>query len=119
MDVITTKGAWELLAANNDAVLVDVRRNEEWQAGCPDISSLGNKILFVTISADAKGFAEELKKNVQNPATNMLFLCYSGVRSKAAAEIAERLGYVNCYNVSGGFLEWSNLGLPSTKMGVR
>lgn len=37
------------------------------------------------------------------PNTILLFLCRSGVRSRAAAQLATEHGYLHCYDILGGF----------------
>ncbi|MBX9634424.1 MAG: rhodanese-like domain-containing protein, partial [Magnetospirillum sp.] len=37
------------------------------------------------------------------PGDTLLFLCRSGVRSKAAAELMTQLGYAASYNILDGF----------------
>jgi rhodanese-related sulfurtransferase len=39
------------------------------------------------------------------------------MRSKIAAEFAEKIGYKNTYNIIGGFAQWVNSGLEYKKMG--
>ncbi len=46
--------------------------------------------------------SEEANRNLHRDA-RLLFLCRSGVRSKAAAAAMTRAGYSNCFNVSEGF----------------
>lgn len=43
----------------------------------------------------------------------LVFLCKKGVRSLAAAKLAERFGYARVYNLDGGVLEWVRVGLAT------
>ncbi|MBI2236327.1 MAG: rhodanese-like domain-containing protein [Magnetospirillum sp.] len=97
------------MAAEPAAKLVDVRTQAEWAyVGVPDLSALGKQPLLVSwqvfptmVRNDA--FAEQLRTLGIEPDDTLLFLCRSGVRSKAAAEYLTRLGYSACWNVADGF----------------
>ena len=101
--------AWELLSHEGQAVLIDVRTQPEWQyVGLPDLSPLGRKAALaswqvypaMTINPE---FQVELDAAQPNRAAPTLFLCRSGVRSRAAAIAATAAGYGAAYNVAGGF----------------
>lgn len=106
---ITPTEAWQRLAADPAAKLVDVRTQAEWAyVGVPDLSALGKQPLLVswqvfpTMVRNA-AFAEQLRTLGIEPDDTLLFLCRSGVRSKAAAEYLTQLGYSACWNVADGF----------------
>lgn len=109
MKNILPKEALDILSQDKTSILIDVRNMEEWSGGVPDIENLK----FATISANL----DEFENNIQNIAHDVespaFFICRGGVRSAKAAEIAEKLGYKNCYNIIGGFTEWHNANLPS------
>jgi rhodanese-related sulfurtransferase len=42
-------------------------------------------------------------------------VCAAGVRSQAAARLAEANGFHDLYNLSGGTRGWVNAGLPLVK----
>jgi rhodanese-related sulfurtransferase len=105
--------AFELLASNKDAVLVDVRTRPEWSfVGVPDLQALGKETLFLewqvfpAMQVDP-GFVDTLTATLSRrgvPAdAPLLFLCRSGVRSKAAASVLTAGGRSACFNVSDGF----------------
>ncbi|MGZ4624997.1 MAG: rhodanese-like domain-containing protein [Kineosporiaceae bacterium] len=101
--------AYELLAQDPDAVLVDVRTRAEWAyVGLPDLASLGKEVVRVEWQrypggAPNREFLEELAAAGVDPERPVLFLCRSGVRSAAAAETASRTGFTRAYNVRDGF----------------
>jgi len=117
MQLLNAQEAWDFLSTTDDAVLIDVRNKSEWIDGYPNITSLQKATLLLTISTDFDEFTHKLQNNIKNLSTSLLFLCYSGKRSHLAATIAEKAGYRNCYNVTGGYAEWSKLGLAHTKIG--
>lgn len=100
--------AWELLASNPDATLVDVRTSAEWQwVGGADLSGLGKRtvgIEWVTSAGQPNSrFVEQLAEAGLEPEAPVLFLCRSGVRSANAAAVATAAGYATAYNVAEGF----------------
>lgn len=101
--------AWELLKTTPDSRLIDVRTQAEWQfVGLPDLSSLEKQPLLISwqvfpTMARNEAFAQQLAGQGLTLETTLVFLCRSGVRSKAAAELMTSLGYENCWNVSTGF----------------
>ena len=100
--------AWDLLASDPDAVLVDVRTSAEWQwVGGADLSDLGKRTLGIEWMTSAgqpnERFIEQLGEAGVGPDTPVLFLCRSGGRSAAAANLAAAAGYRTAYNISEGF----------------
>lgn len=100
--------AWGLLATDPEAVLVDVRSEAELMfVGAPDVTDLGKKLVTVEWNHWPSGqrnesFLEELRDKgvTEGP---VLFLCRSGVRSRAAAAEATAAGLAPSYNVREGF----------------
>lgn len=108
---VSCQEAWEVLANDAAAILVDVRTQVEWQLiGKPDLSSIGKEpvyIQWVTVQGVNANFIEELKiALVERGATQetpIFFLCQSGGRSKMSAMQSTELGYKACYNIAEGF----------------
>lgn len=106
---ITPTEAWERLKTTPNAKLIDVRTQAEWvYVGVPDLASLGKQPLLVqwqTFPAMGRNdaFADQLKGQGIGPDDTLLFLCRSGVRSKAAAELMTQLGFTASYNIVDGF----------------
>lgn len=108
---ITAAEAWDVLADDPAAILVDVRTRVEWQLiGQPDLASLGKEPLYlqwVTMDGINDNFrtelAAELEQRGAGPDTPLLFMCQSGGRSKMAAMQCTELGYRRCFNVADGF----------------
>ena len=106
---VTPKKAWEMLAKEADAVLIDVRTNAEWGfVGIPDLSELGKELVrvpwkqFPTMELN-NDFAGQVTENGVERSSPLLFLCRSGQRSQSAAIAMTAAGYGPCYNVSDGF----------------
>ena len=105
---ITPTDAWTLLNDSPSARLVDVRTPMEWNMiGIPDTGETGHDVsLIVWQMPDGRcnpTFIDELKQHNLSPDQHILFICRSGVRSDAAAEMAEAAGFLHCYNVIDGF----------------
>ena len=101
--------AWELLAEDPAAVLIDVRTTAEWAfVGVPDTSELGRDVAFLqwtTFPGGARNeeFAAQLEEAGWAKDQPLLFLCRSGQRSQGAASTAIELGWERAYNVAEGF----------------
>ncbi len=108
---LTPHGAWDLLASDPRAVLVDVRTPGEWAAiGVPDTADLGaGRTAFVAWTDDLgrpdPAFLDRLADAGITPGEPrpVVFLCRSGVRSVAAATAASAAGLGPAYNVLTGF----------------
>lgn len=105
--------AFELLASDQNAVLVDVRTRAEWNfVGVPDLQGLGKQALLLewqiypSMQVDPQ-FADRLLAALAEAGlpddAPLLFLCRSGARSKAAAIALTGSGRPNCFNISDGF----------------
>lgn len=100
--------AWDLLASDPNAVLVDVRTSAEWQwVGGADLSGLDKHTLGVewmtSVGEPNQRFVEQLREAGVGPETPVLFMCRSGARSAAAARAVTAAGYGPAYNVAEGF----------------
>jgi rhodanese-related sulfurtransferase len=106
---ISPPQAWQRLLADPRAKLVDVRTQAEWSfVGISDLSSANKQPLLVSwqvfpTMARNDAFAQQLAAHGVQKDDTLLFLCRSGVRSKAAAEFMTALGYTSCWNVTDGF----------------
>ena len=106
---VTAREAWNMLAEDPDAVLVDVRTHAEWTyVGVPDLRQLQREPVLVPwqIYPDMQvnpSFSDQLAAAGVSPDAPVLFLCRSGVRSRAAAIEMTGRGYGRAFNVSDGF----------------
>lgn len=101
--------AWELLDRTANAALVDVRTQAEWAyVGIADLGSISKQPYFISwaLFPEMKAnpdFPLQMAAAVPDRETPLLFLCRSGVRSKAAAIAMTALGYSQCFNITHGF----------------
>ncbi|MEI2731612.1 MAG: rhodanese-like domain-containing protein [Dermatophilaceae bacterium] len=97
------------LAADERAVLVDVRTAAEWTyVGLPDLTPIGKQALTVEWQHYPAGtlnaaFVDDLLEAGVEPGQPVYFLCRSGVRSVHAATAATAAGLGPAYNVLDGF----------------
>ncbi len=100
---------WDLLLADPDAVLVDVRTDAEWNfVGLPDLAAAGKQPLLIAWQVfPAMGvnpnFVAQMAEAGLTPEQRIFYLCRSGVRSLAAARAAIEAGYAQSYNIADGF----------------
>ena len=80
---------------NNDAILIDVREIDEWNAGYID----GAK--HIPLSELMRGYIIDLEKDHK-----IIIYCRSGQRSYLAAQTFKSQGYINVYNMSDGYNAW-------------
>ena len=106
---ITPKEAWERLAKDSKAKLVDVRTLPEWAfVGVPDLKSLDKRPLFVSWQIypnmqQNPEFVELVRASGVEQGDPLMFICRSGGRSRMAAVAMTARGFAECYNVAGGF----------------
>ncbi|WBL26342.1 rhodanese-like domain-containing protein [Zunongwangia sp. HGR-M22] len=85
------------LSTDNDAIILDVRTEEEVEEGY--IPESKNIDIY-----KGQEFIEEVEK--LDKSKNFYVYCRSGKRSAQACAILDQLGYANTYNLQGGFMEW-------------
>jgi len=94
--------AYEILQSAPGARLVDVRTRAEqdWVGRIPDAVEI-EWSSYPGMKANPN-FIAQLEQAV-SPESLLLFICRSGHRSHAAAALATRSGFGDCYNVLEGF----------------
>ncbi len=91
------------LAANPKAVLVDVREDNEWQAGhAAPAKHLGKGIIERDIDAAIPGRDTEI-----------ILYCGGGFRSALAGDALQKMGYRNVWSMAGGWRAWNAEGGPT------
>ena len=86
-----------------DAVLIDVREDDDWR----EDHAKGAKHLN-------RGVIElEIEEQVPDLKTPIICYCGGGSRSALVAESLQKMGYANVRSMAGGFRAWKEEGLPS------
>ena len=81
------------LAVNPQAVLLDVREDNEWLAGHAEGAvHLGKGIL-----------ERDIEKLYPDPQAEILMYCGGGFRSALTCDVAQKMGYRNVHSVIGGY----------------
>lgn len=88
------------------ALLLDVRAQDEWDAGHAPLA----------LHVPARRLPERVAKLPKGK--DLILICRSGGRSKAAAEVLADKG-VPVANVTGGMRAWAKAGLPVVGQGGR
>jgi len=88
----------EQLQADTNAVILDVRTEDEWNEGI-----IPNAILIDIYKG--QGFIYELEE--LDKTKNYYVYCRSGNRSGQACSIMNELGFEKAYNLAGGFMQWT------------
>jgi rhodanese-related sulfurtransferase len=90
---------------SSDAVIVDVREQDEWDKGhILDAVHMTRGMLEI-----------EIERKFPDRNTTIICHCGGGGRSALAAESLQKMGYKNVRSMAGGFKAWKAAGLPSTK----
>jgi rhodanese-related sulfurtransferase len=93
------------LAADPKVQLIDVREDNEWQAG----HASGAKHL-------GKGIIErDIEAQVPDKETELILYCGGGYRSALVADVLQQMGYINAWSMAGGWKAWKDSGAPTTK----
>lgn len=106
---ISPRAAWQELASDPDAMLVDVRTDAEWNfVGVPELGEVGKQVvlipwqLYPTMQVNG-AFVEHLRRAGASPTSRLYFICRSGARSLAAGQAAQAAGFPQAFNVADGF----------------
>ncbi len=94
-----------LMINHDDAVVLDVRENKEYQDG-----HILNAIHIPQSSLSSR--LDELEKYKSRP---IIVSCRSGQRSAHACAVLKKHGFESIYNLSGGVMSWQNASLPLTR----
>jgi rhodanese-related sulfurtransferase len=95
----------ELQANETSHVLVDVREDSEWAAGhARGAVHLGKGVI-----------ERDIEKAVPDKDTLLVLYCGGGFRSALACDNLQKMGYVNCISLDGGWRAWQAAQLPVEK----
>lgn len=93
------------LAANPNAVLIDVREDSEWAAGHATAARhLGKGII-----------ERDIEEAVPDYNAELILYCGGGFRSALAGDAIQKMGYKNVYSMAGGWRAWNANGAPTSR----
>ena len=93
---VSFQAAHRLLTEQKEILLLDVREEEEYITG-----HAIDAVLFTLADINAESAAEV----IPDKRTPVMVYCRSGVRSRAAAQLLDKLGYETVYDL-GGLIGW-------------
>lgn len=93
--IISYQEAKQRMEEQKDSVILDVRREEEYERG-----HIPHAVLLPLDTIEEEASSALPKKD-----QTILVYCRSGARSKIAARILDAMGYTNVYEF-GGIREW-------------
>jgi len=93
---VTVEETKQRMKANPAAKLIDVREDNEWEAGhAAGADHLGKGII-----------ERDIEATVPDKATELLLYCGGGFRSALAADVLQTMGYTNVFSMAGGWKAW-------------
>lgn len=99
---VTVAKTQERLAANPNALLIDVREDNEWQvAHAQGAEHLGKGII-----------ERDIETAVPDKSTELILYCGGGYRSALASDALQKMGYTNVWSMAGGWKAWKESGAP-------
>jgi len=95
----------ERLDQNPSAKLIDVREDNEWEAGhASGAIHLGKGII-----------ERDIEVAVPDKSTEIILYCGGGYRSALAADVLQEMGYTNVWSMAGGWKAWKESSAPTEK----
>jgi hydroxyacylglutathione hydrolase len=103
LNLISVQSLKEKLDRNEEMLILDVRRDEEWEKG--------------HIERAEHIYVGQLEKNLDKLPRScpIVVYCDSSRRSNIAASILKKNGYNEVYNVLGSMTAWKNAGYEIVK----
>ena len=99
---VTVAETRERLAANPNALLIDVREDHEWHAAHAEgAEHLGKGII-----------ERDIETTVPDKSAELVLYCGGGYRSALAGDALQQMGYTNVWSMAGGWKAWKESGAP-------
>ncbi|HZI87922.1 MAG TPA: rhodanese-like domain-containing protein [Pyrinomonadaceae bacterium] len=101
---VTVEQTRKRMDAEPEVRLLDVREDNEWQAGhAAKAEHLGKGII-----------ERDIEQMVPEKSTELILYCGGGYRSALAADVLQRMGYTNVFSMAGGWKAWKDSEAPTT-----
>jgi rhodanese-related sulfurtransferase len=99
---VTVEETQQRMQSDKGVRLIDVREDNEWEAGhAAGSSHLGKGII-----------ERDIEATVPDKATEVILYCGGGYRSALAADVLQQMGYTNVFSMAGGWKAWKDSGAP-------
>jgi rhodanese-related sulfurtransferase len=99
---VTVEETRARLNASHGARLIDVREDNEWEAGhAHGAEHIGRGII-----------ERDIEELVPDKNAELILYCGGGYRSALAADNLQRMGYTNVFSMAGGWKAWKEAGAP-------
>ena len=93
---VTVAETQRRMRENQDAKLIDVREDHEWEtAHAAGAIHLGKGII-----------ERDIETAVPEKNAELILYCGGGYRSALAADALQRMGYINVFSMAGGWKAW-------------
>ena len=86
-------------------VVIDVSTKEEFSASH----------IKTSVSVPLEELETRLQAVAKNKSVPLIMVCESGIRSKRAQAVAQKLGYEKVHSLQGGLKAWKEANLPVSK----
>ena len=97
---VTVAETQQQMRVNPEIRLIDVREDNEWQAGhAAGAIHLGKGII-----------ERDIETVVPKKDAELILYCGGGYRSALAADALQRMGYTNVFSMAGGWRAWKEAG---------
>jgi rhodanese-related sulfurtransferase len=101
---VTVEQTRKRMDADPRVKLLDVREDNEWQAGhAVKAEHLGKGII-----------ERDIETMVAEKSAELILYCGGGYRSALAADVLQQMGYTNVFSMTGGWKAWKDSGAPTT-----
>jgi len=100
---LTPQQSWEMMQANPEAVLIDVRTKVEYDFVGHPLNALHIPWKEAPDWQLNPDFIQQVKEEVDDISIPLLLLCRSGARSLAAAAALQQAGFKHLVNILDGF----------------
>ncbi|HWT02642.1 MAG TPA: rhodanese-like domain-containing protein [Pyrinomonadaceae bacterium] len=99
---ISVEETLERLESGEGARLIDVREDNEWEAGhAKGAEHIGKGVI-----------ERDIERLIPDQSTELILYCGGGYRSALAADTLQRMGYYDVSSLSGGWRAWKDAGAP-------
>ncbi len=101
---VTVEQTRERMDSDPSVKLIDVREDNEWQAGhAAGANHLGKGII-----------ERDIEQSVPDKSTELILYCGGGYRSALVTDVLQKMGYTNVFSMAGGWKAWKESGAPTT-----